>query len=125
MHLNFHISDVLDFDLIIGYPLENSLTSHHGSLAKLLKETASATATPCLETLLAKPLPKQNSLEEMMHASPFVSSKHVLFEVAKSSTSKEYDSEVLHHCEYKRSSSLSIDFEPLPAGPEYAILDYD
>ena len=36
VHLDFHIFDVLDFDLLIGYPLEISLTSHQGSLARLL-----------------------------------------------------------------------------------------
>jgi hypothetical protein len=41
------IFDILDFDLLIGYPLENSLTSHQGSLAKLLRETSFATATSC------------------------------------------------------------------------------
>ena len=53
VHLDFHIFDVLDFDLLIGYPLENSLTSLQGSLAELLRETAFATATPCLENLCA------------------------------------------------------------------------
>ena len=47
VHLDFHIFDILDFDLLIGYPLENSLTSHQGSLAKLLRETSFATATSC------------------------------------------------------------------------------
>ena len=73
-HLDFHIFDVLDFDLLIEHPLENSLTSLQGSLAELLRETAFATTTSCSEYLLAKPLPKQNSLEEMMHTSPFISS---------------------------------------------------
>ena len=91
VNLDFHIFDILDFDLLIGYPLENSLTSHQGSLAKLLRETSFATATPHLENLLAKPLPEQNPLEEMMHTSPFISSEPVPFGVLESS--KEYDSE--------------------------------
>ena len=74
VHLDFHIFDILDFDLLIGYSLESLLTSHQGSLAELLRETTFATATPYSENLLAKLLPKQNSLEEMMHASPFISS---------------------------------------------------
>jgi len=74
VHLDFPIFDILDFDLLIGYPLTIFLTSHQGDLAELLKGTASATTTSCLENLLAKPLPEQNSLKEMMHASPFVSS---------------------------------------------------
>ena len=76
------------FDLLIGHPLEISLTSLQGSLAELLRETAFATATPCLEKFLAKPLPEQNPLEETMHTSPFVSSEPVLLEVE---SSEEYD----------------------------------
>jgi len=126
VHLGFHIFDVLDFDLLIGYPLEISFTYHQGSLGGLLRETTFATATSCSENLLAKPLTKQISLEEMMHASPFVPFEPVFFEVAKSATSKEYDSEYsLHFCEDERSSSPSIKFEPLPAGPEYVALDLD
>ena len=45
-------------------------------------------------------------------------------EVAESS--EEYDSEdSLHFCEDGRSSSPSIEFESLPAGPEYVVLDLD
>ena len=61
-----------------------------------------------------------------MHASPFVSSKPVLFEVAKSATSEEYDSEgSFHFCEDERSSSPSTEFEPLPAGLGFVVLDHD
>ena len=98
VHLDFHIFDVLDSDLLIGYPLENSLTSLQGSLAELLRKTTFATATPHLENLLAKPLPKQNPLEEMMHTSLFISSEPVLLGVIESS--EEHDSECsLHSCE--------------------------
>ena len=76
-----YIYDIFDFDLLLGYPLEISLTSHQGSLAGLLRETALATATPHSENLLAKPLPEQNPLEEMMHTSPFISSEPVLLGV--------------------------------------------
>jgi hypothetical protein len=75
---------------------------------------------------MAKPLPKQNPCEKMMHVSPFISSEPVLFEVAKFATPEEYDSEeILHHCEDKRSSSPAIKFEPIPVGPEYVVLDHD
>jgi hypothetical protein len=47
---------------------------------------------------MAKPLPKQNSLEKSTHTSPFLSSKRVLIEVAEFSTPHEYDSEDLLHC---------------------------
>jgi len=62
----------------------------------------------------------------MMHTSPFVSSEPVLLEVAKSATSEGYDSEdSLHLYKDERSSSFSIEFEPLPAGPKYVVLDHD
>jgi hypothetical protein len=49
---------------------------------------------------MAKALPKQNPLEKMVHASSFVSSEPVLFEVAKFATHEEHDSEeILHLCE--------------------------
>ena len=90
MHLDFYIYDILDFDLLLGLPLEKLLASH-GSLDEKLREIGSATATPHLENLSARPLPEQNSLEEMMHTSPFISSEPVLLGVLESS--EEYDSE--------------------------------
>ena len=90
----------------------------------MLRENASATATPCLENLLAKPLPEQNQLEEMMHTSPFVSFEPVVLEVAKSS--EECNSKDTHHfCEDERSSLSSTEFEPPSSGPEYVVLDHD
>ena len=57
-----------------------------------------------------------------MHTSLFISSKPVLLGVLESS--KEYDSEdSLHFCGDERSSSLLIEFEPLPASLEYVVLD--
>ena len=90
VHLDFYIYDILDFDLLLGLPLEKLLASH-GRLDEKLRETCSATATPCLENLLAKPLPEQNQLEEIMRTSPFISSEPVLLGVLESS--KEHDSE--------------------------------
>jgi hypothetical protein len=124
VHLGFHIFDVLDFNLPIDYPLEISLTSHQGSLAELLREIAFASTTSCSENHLAKLLPEQNLLEEMMHTSPFMSSEPVLLEVTKSS--EECNSgNTLHFCEDKRSSSSSIKFKPPSFGPEYVVLDHD
>ena len=71
VHLDFYIYDILDFDLLLGLPLKKLLASH-GSLDEKLREMGSATATPHLENLLAKFLPKQNPLEEMMQTSPFI-----------------------------------------------------
>ena len=83
-------------------------------LDEKLRETGSATATPHLENLLAKPLPEQNPLNETMHTSPFISSEPVLLGVLGSS--EEYDSEdSLHFCEDEHSSSprLSLSLFPL------------
>ena len=121
MHLDFYIYNILDFDLHLGLPLEKT---SHGSLDEKLRETGSATATPHLENLLAKPLPEQNPLKEMMHTSPFISSEPVLLGVLESS--EEYDSEdSLHFCEEERSSSPLIEFEPLPDGLESDDLHLD
>jgi len=110
MHLDFYIYDILDFDLFLGLRLEKLLASH-GSLDEKLRETGSATTTSCLENLLAKPLPEQNPLEEMMHTSPFISSEPILLEVLESS--EEYDPEDnLHFCQDERSSS-SQDLSPI------------
>ena len=123
VHLDFDIYDILDFDLFLGYLLVKLLASH-GSLDEKLRETGSATATPRLENILAKPLPEQNPLEEMTHTSPFISSEPVLLGVLESS--EEFDSEdSLHFCEDERSSSPLTEFEPLPASVEYVVPDYD
>ena len=123
MHLDFYIYDILNFDHLLGLPLEKLLASH-GSLDEKLREVASATTTSCSENLLAKPLVEQNPLKEMMHTSPFISSEPVLLGVLESS--EEYDSEdSLHFCEEERPSSPLIEFEPLPAGLGYVVLDHD
>ena len=83
VYLDFHIYDILDFDLLLGLPLEKLLASH-GSLDEKLRETSSAIATPYLENLLAKPLLEQNPLKEMMHTSPFISSEPILLGVLES-----------------------------------------
>ena len=43
MHLDFYIYDILDFDLLLGYPLEKLLASHR-SLDEMLRENAFTTA---------------------------------------------------------------------------------
>jgi len=54
--LDFHTFDILDFDLLLGYPLEKYFTSQ-GSLDEMLRESASDTATSSSENLLAKSFP--------------------------------------------------------------------
>ena len=42
------------------------------------------------------------------------------------SSTRKYDlKKILHFCEDEQSSSLSTEFEPLPAGPDYVVLDHD
>ena len=90
VNLDFHIFDILDFDLLLGSPFEKLLTSQ-GSLDKKLRKTASATIS-CLENSMATYFPEPNPLKEMMHESP-----SILFEVAKSTTSEENNSEEILH----------------------------
>ena len=67
VNLDFHIFDVLDFDLLIGYPPDNL---HHTPLGSLFEKLGEMTfATPCLENPSAKPFPKQNSLEMIVQTS--------------------------------------------------------
>jgi len=123
VNLDFHIFNILYFDLLLGSPLEKLLTSQ-GSLDKKLRKIASATVS-CLENSMAKQFPKSNPLKEMIHESPFIPSESILSEVAKSAASEEHDSEVtLHFCEDERSLSLLSEFEPLPSGPEKVVLDH-
>jgi hypothetical protein len=75
---------------------------------------------------MAKPLSKQNPLEETMHVSLFKSSKPILVEIVDFSTPQEYDSgHPLHLCEGERSSSPSNEFDTLPTGPYGVALDLD
>ena len=98
INLDFHIFDILDFDLLLGFSLEKLLASQ-GILDVTLRKTASATATSCFENSMAQHFPESNPLKEMMHESPFIPSESILFEVVKSATSEEHDSEVtLHFC---------------------------
>ena len=55
VRLDFYIYDIIDFDLLLGYPLEQVLASHR-SLDEKFRKTGSATAIRCLENVLAKPL---------------------------------------------------------------------
>jgi hypothetical protein len=74
VRFDIHIYPIIDFDLLLGYPLQKLLTTSEGSLDKKLTEIASATATSCLENPMVKSHPKQNPLEIVMRVSPFISS---------------------------------------------------
>ena len=98
INLDFHIFNILDFDLLLGFPFEKLLTSQ-GSLDVTLRKTASATISR-LESSMAKHFPEPKPLKEMMHVSMFIPSESILFKVAKSSTSEENNSkEILRFCE--------------------------
>ncbi|KAK8459748.1 hypothetical protein SEVIR_2G205001v4 [Setaria viridis] len=79
VHLDFHIYPILNFDLLIGYPLDKLHLdkSSQGSLDKIFRNSTFTTA--CLENPIAKPLSKKNPLEKVMCVSPFVSSEPILF----------------------------------------------
>ena len=122
--LRFHIFGILDFDLLLGSPFEKLLTSQ-GSLDKKLRKTASATVS-CLENSMAKHFREPNLLKELVHESPSIPSESILFEVAKSATFEENNSEqLLRFCEDERSLSLLSEFEPLSSGPKEVVLDHD
>ncbi|RCV37715.1 hypothetical protein SETIT_8G085100v2 [Setaria italica] len=126
--LDFHIFDILNFYLLLGYLLEKLLgeDASQGSLDEKLRETASAIATSCLENPMAKPHPKKNPLKKVMRVSPFVLSEPVPFKVAEFAAPKECNSEeTLHICGDERSPSPSIEFEPLHAGQYHVVFDHD
>jgi len=124
VNLDFHIFNILDFDLLLGSPFEKLLISY-GSLDKKLRKTASTTVS-CLENSMAKHFPEPNPLKEMVHESPFIPFESILFEVAKSATSEENNSEeILRFCEDEQSLSLLSEFVPLSSGPKEVVLDHD
>ena len=124
VNLDFHIFDILDFELLLGFPLEK-LHASQWSLDEKLRETASTTATSWLENSTEKHFPEQNPFEKMMHGSSFISTKPILFEMARFATSKGYDSEeILHFCDDEQSST-STECEHLPASQPPSRLNYD
>jgi hypothetical protein len=73
-----------------------------------------------------KPLPNQDPFEKMIHLFLFASTEPIFIEVVDFSTPQENDSEdSLHFYEGERSSSLSTEFEPLPAGPYDVAFGHD
>jgi hypothetical protein len=87
VNLDFHIFDVLDLDLLLGTHTEKLLDTSRGSLDKKLGEAVSTTTPLFSENYMVTPLPKQNTLEEIMHVSTFIPSKPVHPELVEFSTS--------------------------------------
>jgi hypothetical protein len=71
VRLDVHIYPIIDFNLLLGFPLEELLGTSQGSLDEKLRKTASATF--CLKNPLAKP--QQYLLEMVIHISPIISSE--------------------------------------------------
>ena len=103
--IDFHIYAILEFDILIGYPLENLIQekSSHGGLDEKLGTTASATPITCPECPKAKQQPNHNLFEEVKLISPFVSPKLAY--------------------ETKQSSSPSLEPKPCPSGHPNVILN--
>ncbi|MDD0148526.1 hypothetical protein PSY31_22835, partial [Shigella flexneri] len=55
VHLDFHIYDIMDFDLLLGFPLDELLDKSQGSLDVKLREAASATSISCHEHSMIEP----------------------------------------------------------------------
>ena len=72
VHLDFHIYAILEFNLLIGYPLENLFQekSSHGSLSEEFGKTASATHP---ENLMAEHYANHNPFEEVKFICPLIS----------------------------------------------------
>ena len=58
VHLDFHIYDIMDFDLLLGFPLDELLDKSQGSLDVKLREAASPTSISCHEHSMAEHLSK-------------------------------------------------------------------
>ena len=118
VNLDFHIFDILDFDLLIG--VENI---HHSSLGYLYEELGNLTsATPCLQNPTMKSCPKQNPLEKMheqpssasIEFEPLLSSPHcVVLDHDQNATMIFHDEppEIENPWAWKSSVALTLEFE--------------
>jgi hypothetical protein len=73
--LDYYIYAILDFDLLIGYPLKKLFQEKpsYGSLDERLGTTTFANPIPCPERPKAKQQPNHNPLEVAKFISPFFS----------------------------------------------------
>jgi hypothetical protein len=124
--LDFYICDIMDFDLLLGFPLDELLDKSQGILDHKLREYDFSTSITGPGPPLANPFPKQDPLEKMMYVSPFSSSEPVLIKILDFPTPHENDlGDSLNFCEGERSSSLSTEFEPLSTGSYLVAFDQD
>jgi hypothetical protein len=72
--IDFHIYAILEFHILIGYPLENLIQEKpsRGGLDEKLGTIASATPIPCPKSPKAKQQPNHNPFEAVKFISPFV-----------------------------------------------------
>ena len=103
--LDLHIYAILEFDILIGHPLENLIQEKpsHGGPDKKLGTTASATPIPCPESPKVNQQPNHNPFEDVKFICPFVSPKHAY--------------------ETDRASSPSLEPKPCPSGYPNTILE--
>jgi hypothetical protein len=71
----FHFYAILEFDILIGYPLENLIQEKpfHGGLDEKMGTAASATPIPCPASPMVEHLPNHDLFEEAKFISPFIS----------------------------------------------------
>ena len=103
--IDFHIYAILEFELLIGHPLDKLFQEKpsHGGLNEKLGTTASAISIPCPESPKVKQQPNHNPFEEVKFISPFVSPKLA------------YETE--------QSSSPSLEPKPCPIGHPNIVLN--
>jgi hypothetical protein len=73
--IDLHIFAILEFDLLIGYPLDKLFQEKppHGSLDEKFGKTAFTIPIPYPKSPMAEHHPKNNSFEEEKFISPFIS----------------------------------------------------
>jgi hypothetical protein len=100
VQLDFHIYPILNFDLLIGCPLEKLLQekSSQGNLYNEFRKTAFATPFSCPEIPTAKHYLDHDLPKEVKFVSPFISPKPVF-----------------HPYETERPSSPLFNFKPCPS----------
>ena len=100
--IDLHIFAILEFELLIGYPLENLIQEKypHGSLNEEFGKTASATH---LEIPMAEHLPNHDPFNEVKFISPFIAHRF--------------------SCETERASSPWLKLEPCLSSHQNVVLD--
>ena len=103
--IDFHIYAILEFDILIGYPLENLIQEKPslGGLDENVGKTTFATHTSCPVSPMAKQHLTHDSIEEVKFVPLFVSPKLA--------------------CETERIPSPSLEPKPCPSGHQNVVLD--